>query len=610
MMTERPTRAQVPVDQTWRLEDLYASPADWEAELTAIHADIATVTRYKGSLVDGAATLASALEAQHALLLRLQRAATYAGLRFAEDSTAPANQAATARAHSLAVAVLAALTFIHAEILTIPPAVIASWLDGEPRLTPFRSGLQEILAAAPHMLSQQTEQALSALGEVLSAPVEVYVLAKNADMQFPAITNRDGRELPVSVALYEDMFEQSPDTALRRAAFAAFTEGLGAHQNALGATFAAEVKKNVALARLRGYPCTEAMLLQHPTEPGINRPHQVSLEIYHNVLSVIRTELAPHMRRLANLRKRVLGLDTLYACDIKAPLDAAYKPPVTYGEASDLILSALAVLGPEYGQILKTALTERWVDRADNVGKHDGAFCTDHSGVHPYILMTWTDAMRSAFTLAHELGHAAHAVLAARYQDPMNTWPSPFFVEAPSTLSELLLGQYLLDQPIDGRMRRWVISQLLGTYHHNFITHLLEGELQHRIYALAEEGEAVTAEVLSTVKGEILGEFWGDTVQIDTGARLTWMRQEHYYMGLYPYTYAAGLSAATAVVQLIRSEGRPATERWLQALKAGGSMGPQELMLLAGVDMSNPEPLRQAVAYVGSLVSELEQNFD
>ena len=217
--------------------------------------------------------------------------------------------------------------------------------------------------------------------------------------------------------------------------------------------------------------------------------------------------------------------------------------------------------------------------------------------------------MRNVLVLAHELGHAGHLLLAQRHQSLLNFRPSTFFIEAPSTMNELLVGQHIMRGTDDPRMRRWVIMQLLSTYHHNFVRHLLEGELQRRIYALAEEGTPITAVTLSETKGAILEEFWGGEVEIDDDAKLTWMRQPHYYMGLYPYTYSAGLTVSTAAAKAIRDEGQPAVERWLRVLKAGGTLKPLELAQMAGVDLSTPAPIRAAVAYVGSLVDELEQSF-
>ena len=305
----------------------------------------------------------------------------------------------------------------------------------------------------------------------------------------------------------------------------------------------------------------------------------------------------------------MLGLDKLLYCDIKAPLDADHEPKIDYDDACKLILDSLACMGPEYVQFVRTVLEQRWVDRADNIGKSSGAFCATPYGVHPYILMTWADTMRNVFVLTHELGHGAHFGLAMKHQRFVNTRPAMPFVEAPSIMHEMLLARHILARSSDARMRRSVIMQVLGTYHHNFVTHLLEAELQHRVYAQAEAGQAVTAQLLNQCKGDILAGFWGDAVEIDDGARMTWMRQPHYYMGLYPYTYSVGLVAATAMAGRIAEEGDAAVQRWLQVLKAGGTLKPLELLQLAGIDLSSPEPIRAAVAYVGSLVDELERAF-
>ena len=309
------------------------------------------------------------------------------------------------------------------------------------------------------------------------------------------------------------------------------------------------------------------------------------------------------------MRRRVLGLDQLLYCDIKAPLDLDFNPRVTFEEGCALILESLAVMGPEYTAFVRRAIEQRWIDRADNIGKSSGAFCASPYGVHPYILITWADTMRSVFTLAHELGHGGHFGLAMQHQRLVNMHPAMPFVEAPSIMNEMLLAQHILAQKQEPRLRRSVIMQVLGTYHHNFVTHLLEAELQRQVYALAEGGGSVTAAALNERKGRILQAFWGDTVHIDDGARMTWMRQPHYYMGLYPYTYSVGLVASTAMSLRVQEEGAPAVQRWLQVLKAGGTRPPLELMQMAGLDMRSSQPIHDAVAYVGRLIDELEGSF-
>ena len=470
----------------------------------------------------------------------------------------------------------------------------------EPGLADFKVPMDELLAQRPHRLGAEAEQVLASLSEVLNAPYMTYNRSKSGDMHFASFSDDAGKVYANSVNGFESNFETHSDTSVRRGAWASFSAGLKAYNQTYSATIATEINKNVVMAKLRQHRSTEDYLLHG---------HQIPRTVYRNILDIIQAELAPHMRRYARLRRRVLGLDKLLYCDIKAPLDPAYNPRVTYQEGCQLILDSLAVMGPEYCNFARRAMDERWVDRADNIGKSSGAFCASPHGVHPYILITWSDTMRNVFTLAHELGHGGHFGLAMQHQRLVNTRPAMPFIEAPSTMNEMLLAQHVLGQSQDQRLRRSVIMQVLGTYHHNFVTHLLEAELQRQVYALAEGGQSITAALLNERKGQILSTFWGDTVEIDDGARMTWMRQPHYYLGLYPYTYSVGLVASTAMSLLVQQEGQPAVQRWLQVLKAGGTAKPMELMQMAGIDMQSPQPIHDAVAYVGRLIDELETSF-
>jgi len=598
---KRPKRSEVPQELTWNLTDLFSSYEAWEDALVKIEEDLVSIGSFKGRLHEGADVLLDCLMLQEKLLERLVRAAAYTHLRKSEDLTNPVNQADASRMAALQAKLNAGLSFIQSEILEFPENQVETYIKNEKGLEPFSKMLSEIMERKPYKLAPETEEALAVLGEVHDAPYKIFGMAKLADMQFSPIQDRNGNELANSFALYEGKYMFSPDTHIRRTAFDSFTNTLQTYKNTIAAVYETEVKKQVGMSRLRGYQSATDMLLQ---------PQSVTLEMYHNQLDVIKNELAPHMRKYAALKKRVLDLDDMRFCDLQAPLDHDFSPKTTYEQAGRMILDALQVMGPEYAEVMETALTERWVDLADNIGKSTGAFCSSPYGVHPFILMTWTDTMRDAFTLAHELGHAGHFYLANRKQRIMNVRPSLYFIEAPSTMNEMLLAQHLFSKTNDPKMKRWVINQLMGTYYHNFVTHLLEGEYQRRVYELAEQGCALTASVLSEQTTAVLSEFWGSGVKLDEGAGLTWMRQPHYYMGLYPYTYSAGLTASTIVSQQIKEEGRPAVERWLDVLKTGGTMKPLDLLKHAGVDMSTDQPIRQAVAYVGTLVDELEKLYD
>lgn len=598
---KRLKREEVPVNLTWNLEDLFPSSTEWKKEIDAIEKSLSAFSAYKGKLHESSSTLLECLELREQLIKRFVLVSTYANLLQSGDGTDPVNQGNASIIGDLQSKIGASLSFIDSEILSIPEETIKSYVKAEEGLAPFEKTLSDLLEGKKYKLSAETEEVLAALGEVHAAPYAIYQTSKLADMQFAPIQDAEGHELPNSFALFEDRYEFSPDTHTRRKAYESFVQTLESYKNTFATTYATEVKKQVTLARLRNFDSVTSMLLH---------PQQVTSEMYHNQLSIIQKELAPHMRRFAELKKRVLGLDELRFCDLKAPLDPNFNPKTTYEEASEVILEALKVMGPEYSEIMQKGLTERWVDLADNIGKSTGAFCSSPYGSHPYILITWTDTMRGAFVLAHELGHAGHFYLANKNQRIMNTRPSTYFVEAPSTMNEMLLGEHLLSNTDDPQMKRWVVLQLLGTYYHNFVTHLLEGEFQRRVYDLAEQGTPLTAKVLCEVKGKVLSDFWGDSVVLDEGASLTWMRQPHYYMGLYPYTYSAGLTASTAMSQKIKEEGQPAVERWIEVLKAGGTKKPLDLLKHAGIDMSQPEPIHKAVAYVGSLVDILEESYN
>lgn len=603
MMTKkqnRLTRSEVPVQQTWDLSDLFRSDDAWNEALTAVQTDITNITKYKGSLHTSSDTLLACLTTMSTFQQHVVKVANYAMLKANADGTDASNQSDFAKVQAVLAGINADLAFVESELLTIPSETIEQFLQENKKLKTYEKMLNDLLERKPYTLTAELEEMLAAFSEVHDAPYTIYQRTKSSDMQFADIKDKDGKTHPMSFALYEDRYELSANHHLRREAFTSFTNTLKQYKHTFAATYATEVTKQVTMARVRGYDSVTDMLLHS---------QQVTKDMYHNQLDVGQRELAPLMRKYAKLKQKQLGLSEMRHCDLQVSIDPDFNPATTYEEASDIIMSALQVMGPEYSAIMKKALTERWVDYADNVGKATGAFCASPYGVHSYILMTWTDTMRGAFVLAHELGHAGHFYLAGQNQDIVNARPSTYFVEAPSTLNELLLADHLIDNTDDDRMKNWVIDQLMGTYYHNFVTHLLEGAFQRRIYELAEAGTPLTADILCQQKRETLENFWGDTVIIDEGASLTWMRQPHYYMGLYPYTYSAGLTVSTAMAQKIKADGQPAVNQWLDVLKAGGTKKPLDLIKQAGIDMSKPDAIKEAIKHIGSLIDTLVEGY-
>uniref|UniRef100_UPI000AAA5012 M3 family metallopeptidase n=1 Tax=Bacillus sp. JCM 19041 TaxID=1460637 RepID=UPI000AAA5012 len=454
---------------------------------------------YNEKMGERAEHLLNALQAREALLEKAVPVLTYASLSLSADGTNPESQGNASRVQAVQAIIQAEIAKTEAELMTLPSAIIEQFQTELPELERYTIYLNDILEAKPYALSAETEEVLAALSPVLGSPYSTYSTSKSADMTFPSFQGANGEEKPLSFARFEDQYELSPNTEERRNAYDAFDKTLKKYENTYAKLYANEVSKQVTLARLRGYDSAEDMLLHS---------QHVNKTMYHNQLNTIYQELAPHMQRYAKLKKEVLELETFGFSDLKAPLDPEFEPETTYEKAFDTIIEALAPLGEEYTAMLHEAKENRWVDRADNIGKATGAFCSSPYGYHPYILMTWKDTMRGAFILAHELGHAGHFYLANAHQPFNATRPSTYCIEAPSTMNELFLGNHLLQSTDDPRMKRWVILQFIGTYYHNFVTHLLEGEFQRRVYAHAEEGAPLTAMLLRKTKQDVLKGFW------------------------------------------------------------------------------------------------------
>ncbi|MFB4160878.1 oligoendopeptidase F [Geomicrobium sp. JSM 1781026] len=593
-------RQDVRTEETWDLTDLFASDKSWEKAYEELETILPRLKPYQGTLHESAKQLLDCLKTYENMMQMLIPVATYAMLKVAADGSDANNQSRQGKVSQLQAAFSRASAFINSEIVKIDDETLHQFFNENDELHTYEVQIQKIRKNKDYMLSDETEEVLAALNESLRAPFSIYKQGKAADLSFADFQDDKGNTHPLTFALFEDKYEFSKDASIRRNAYKTFIDGLSNYQHTFAGTYAAEVTRQVNVSRLRGYPSVTDMLLhEQDVEPAM----------YHRQIDTIYNELSPYMQRYATLKKNVLGLDELTFADLKAPLDPDYDPEISFEEAFSLIKDSLKVMGEDYNKMIDRAYEERWVDRAENVGKQNGAFCASPYGAHPYILMTWTNMMRGTFILTHELGHAGHFYTAHQHQKLGSARPSTYMIEAPSTMNEMLLGDHLLKTADSKEMKRWVVLSLLGTYYHNFVTHLLEAHFQREVYQAAEEGTILTADKLNELKLATLQGFWGDTVTFDKGAALTWMRQPHYYMGLYPYTYSAGLTASTYASRRIIEEGAPAVERWLDMLRAGGSKSPLELLSIAGVDLSTAEPISEAVNYVGSLVQQLEESY-
>lgn len=586
-------RKDVPVNETWDLSLIFAAEADFEAAVEKAKALADTLEKtYKNALTTPE-SIAECLALYEELEILLYQTTSYTSLAVSVDYTDTEAQKKDAKMTALAAEIGSRLSFIESEIADAPEELIRAAMDKTGRAKHY---LAEILREKPHRLSAETEKVLAALSPVFNAPYDIYHMTKLADMKFGSFTV-NGREYPLGYSLFEDEYEYEADTDVRRAAFRAFSDKLREYENTTAATYNTYLTQQRIMAKQRGFA--------DMFEADLFTDH-VTREMYDRQIDLITEKLAPAMRKYARLVGKMNKLDRVTFADLKLPLDAEFDPRVTIGESREYVRSALSVLGQDYADMVDEAYDKRWIDFARNVGKETGGFCSSPYGCNSYILLSWNNRMADVFTIAHELGHAGHFRLCNGAQSLFDTNVSGYLIEAPSTMNELLLAQDLLRKNTDKRFRRWVLSSLIGhTYYHNFVTHLREAWYQREAMNIIEQGGAVNAETLSGIFRKNLETFWGDAVELTEGCELTWMRQPHYYMGLYSYTYSAGLTLATQAALNIAAEGESAVARWRAMLEAGSTRDPLGLAAIAGIGLSTPDALEHTIAYISGIIDEI-----
>ena len=586
-------RRDVPIEQTWDLSLIFAEEKQMWEELDKTKAAVGRLVETYAGQLKTAEKIVGCLNDLEAIKQSIDRIWSYSGLAVETDYTDTKLRETDEKISDEITHMQKDLSFVDSEILLAPESELKAAVE---IAKGCRVYLQDLIRKKAHMLSPETEKALAALGRSLEVPYDVYNTMKLADISFDPFTV-SGKEYPLGYSLYEDDYELEADTEVRRAAFRAFYDTLKKYKNTTATAYNACVTQEKTMSELRGFSDVFEYLLFE---------QKVTREMYERQIDLITQRLAPHMQRYARLLQKLHKLDKMTFADLKIAVDPAYDPKVTIEESHKYVREALSILGEDYRQMVDRAYSERWIDFARNVGKSTGGFCSSLYRRNSFILLNWNDRMADVFTVAHELGHAGQSMYGDRAQSLYDTDPSMYLVEAPSTMNELLLSHYLTRTSGDKRFRRWVLSSLISnTYYHNFVTHLREAWYQREVYRIVDEGGSVNADILSELFRKNLESFWGDAVEIPEGAELTWMRQPHYYMGLYSYTYSAGLTLATQAMLRIEKEGEGAVKDWKNFLSAGGTLDPAGLARLAGVDITTDAPLKGTIDYIGSLIDEI-----
>ena len=588
---EQKHRSEFPENELWDLTALYQDQEDFLRAIETAREDIQKFVRdYQGKL-STFEDFERAFAELEQIYIQISHIGNYGFMPqttdFGDESFAQIAQAAMEFETEANVA----LSFFDDALVGADEAVLER-LGQEPHLT---SAIRQAKIKKAHYLGADVEKALTNLGEVFYSPQDIYTKMRAGDFAM-ADFEVDGKIYKNSFVTYENFYQNHENAEIREKAFRSFSEGLRQHQNAAAAAYLAQVKSEKLLADMKDYDSVFDYLLAE---------QEVDRSMFDRQIDLIMSEFAPVAQKYLKHVAKVNGLEKMTFADWKLDLDSELNPEVSIDDAYDLVMKSVEPLGQEYCQEVARYKEERWVDFAANAGKDSGGYAADPYRVHPYVLMSWTGRMSDVYTLIHEIGHSGQFIFSDNHQSYFNTHMSTYYVEAPSTFNELLLSDYLERQFDNPRQKRFALAhRLTDTYFHNFITHLLEAAFQRKVYTLIEEGGTFGASKLNAIMKEVLTEFWGDAVEIDDDAALTWMRQAHYYMGLYSYTYSAGLVISTAGYLHLKNNENGARD-WLELLKSGGSTTPLESAMIIGADISTDKPLRDTIQFLSDTVDQI-----
>ena len=590
-------RSEVPEALKWKLTDLYASDDLWEKEVDTIGSLSKKIADYAGKLGDSADTLLHFLKERDTLLQLMSRMYVYANQSYHQDTADAHYQAYAAKAESVRVEVSASLSFADPEILAIPEERIAKFYEEEPELEKYRRAIDVIMRERAHTLSAEEESILAAAGELAASPENIFSMFNNADIRFPYITDVEGNRIQITHANFIK-FLNDKDRSLRKEAFRGVYHTYAKWGNTLAAVFVSNLKQERFYAKMRKYPSVCAMHLSEGNIPEA---------VYDNLIETVHRHL-PDLHRYMALRKKILGVEHLHMYDLYVPLVAEVDQKISYEEAKETVAKALAPMGKAYTDILREGYENGWIDVAANANKRSGAYSWGAYGTHPYVLLNQQDDLESMFTLAHEMGHAIHTYHSDKAQPFTYAGYLIFVAEVASTCNECLLNHYLLSQEENGDKRNYILNHYLESFRTTLFRQTMFAEFEKIVHEKTTQGESLTMEDLNQIYHDLNVLYYGPDVVVDSEIDYEWMRIPHFYTAFYVYQYATGFSAAVAFSKKILEEGQPAVDRYVKEFLSGGcAKDPIDLLAAAGVDMSTPKPVDDALGVFAKYLDEFEK---
>ena len=588
-------RADVPQEFTWDLTPVFANDDAWFAEYEALKALPERIAEYRGTLGKSAKDLLAFLKFEDEVTLRLSSLLGYASCKGDEDTSNNFYQDMRGKATGTWVNISGALSFATPEIMAIDEKVLDSFYKDEPELETYRRSLYQIRRRAAHILSDEGEKLLAAAGEMADAPDRIRSTFSDADLTFDDVVDGQGNVHHLTDGTLVPLLE-STDVKLRENTFKTYYKRMGEFKNTVASTLDAQFKQLRFFAGARKYSSTlEASL--DVTE--------VPVSVYTNLIEAVHANL-DKMYKYVALRKKLLGVDELHMYDVYTPIvpDAAVE--IDFEQAKKTVLEALSVLGEDYTDMLKEGFANRWIDVYENVGKRSGAYSSGFGRPHPYVLLNHKNNLDSQFTLAHEMGHALHSYLTMKNQ-PVNTADYVIFVaEVASTCNEVLLMKYLLKNTTDKNAKAYLINHFLDQFKGTICRQTMFAEFELEMGKMSENGETLTADALCKKYYELNKLYFGPDMVSDEEIALEWSRIPHFFYNYYVFQYATGFSAAVVIANRILEKGAPAVADYKRFLSSGSSTDPISLLKIAGVDMSSPEPINEALKLFGSLIDELD----
>lgn len=587
-------RSEIPVEDTWALEDIYPSDEVWEREFASLSEDQAVLEGYAGHLADSGEVLYAYLEKMESSNAKALLLGNYAMRKGDEDTRVAAYQAMIGKFMSTVVALEAACSFETPEIMAISDEKLENVYLTYPALERYRRYLTDVRRRKAHILSPAEEKLLASAGEMSQTPGNIFGSFINADLKFPDAVDKDGNPHPLSQSTYIT-YQEGEDRVLRKDSYEKLYGTLNNFRNTAASVLNAQCKQLQFFADARKYSSAlEASLDQN----------NVPTSVYLNLIKAVHENM-DQMHRYVRLRKKLLGVEELHYYDVYTPLVPGVDQKIPFDRAKQTVYEALAPLGKHYRSILKEGFEKRWIDVYENEGKRPGAYSAGVA-THPYVLLNYTGTLDSQFTLAHEMGHALHSYLSNATQNPIDSQYVIFVAEVASTCNEALLMEYLLARTTDKKERAYLINHFLEQFRTTLYRQTMFAEFELNIGRMVGEGQTLTADSLCAEYRRLNELYFGPDMVVDDNIAMEWARIPHFYFDYYVFQYATGYSAAIALSRRILNEGEKAVEDYLNFLSGGCSRSPIELLKGAGVDMTGPEPVKQALGLFGDLLDEME----